>query len=147
MAMNRKTTLSQGNNPLKNPPVYSRVLIVDDEPLICWSLQSALMNKGLEVFTAVSFKDGMREIYAHCFDVLIVDLKLDESDGFNVIISAQDKNPSIKTILITACGDENSRHKANEFGVDLFVEKPLILSEMVNSVSLLIKKKSSTNPN
>lgn len=145
--MNRKATLSQGNNPCKHPPVHSRVLIVDDEPLICWSLRSALMNKGLEVFTAVSFKDGMREIYAHCFDVLIADLKLDESDGFNVIIEARNKNPLIKTIMITAFDDENSRHKADELDVNLFIEKPLILSEMVNSVSLLIKKKSSTNPN
>lgn len=145
--MNLNTTLNQSTNPYKNSLIQPRVLVVDDESLICWSLRSALMNKGLEVFTAVSFKDGMREIYSRNFDVLIADLKLDESDGFNVIIEARNKNPLIKTILITAFGDENSRHKADELAVDLFVEKPLVLSEIVTSVSLLIKKKTTTIPN
>ncbi|MDP3149591.1 MAG: response regulator [Ignavibacteria bacterium] len=145
--MNLISETNQGTNPYKNSLKQPRVLVVDDEPLICWSLRSAMMNKGFEVITAASFKDGIREIYSRSFDVLIADLKLDESDGFNVIISARDKNPSIKTILITAFGDENCRHKANELYVDLFVEKPLVLSEMVNSVSFLIDKKTTTNPN
>lgn len=145
--MNLSTTLNQGNNLYKNSLIQPRVLVVDDEPLICWSLRSALMNKGLEVFTAVSFKDGMREIYSRSFDVLIADLKLDESDGFNVIIEARNKNPLIKTIMITAFGDENSRRKADELDVNLFIEKPLVLSEMVNCVSLLVKKKTTSNPN
>ena len=100
------------------------------------------MKKGFEVITATSFKEGIREISSRNFDVLIADLKLDESDGFNVIVEARNKNPLIKTVMITAFGDETSRHKADEIDVNLFVEKPLNLSEMVHSVSLLIKKKS-----
>jgi DNA-binding response OmpR family regulator len=133
---------NQGINHFNNSVQKPCVLVVDDETLICWSLRSALMNKGFEVITATSFKDGIREIYSRNFDVLIADLKLDESDGFNVIMEARNKNPLIKTVMITAFGDENSRHKADELDVNLFVEKPLNLSEMVHSVSLLIKKKT-----
>ncbi len=133
---------NQGINHFNNSVQKPCVLVVDDETLICWSLRSALMNKGFEVITATSFKDGIREIYSRNFDVLIADLKLDESDGFNVIMEARNKNPLIKTIIITAFGDDNSRYKADELDVNLFVEKPLNLSEMVHSVSLLIKKKT-----
>lgn len=73
------------NNCIKKPCV----LVVDDETLICWSLRSALMNKEFEVITATSFQEGIREISSHNFDVLIADLKLDESDGFNVITEAR----------------------------------------------------------
>ena len=138
---------SNQNNIYKNCANKPRVLVVDDETLICWSLRSALMNKEFEVITATSFREGIREISSRNFDVLIADLKLDESDGFNVITEARKKNPLIKTVMITAFGDENSRHKADELDVNLFVEKPLNLSEIVHSVSLLIKKKTSPYPN
>ncbi len=140
--MNLMIESNQGINHFNNSVQKPCVLVVDDETLICWSLRSALMNKGFEVITATSFKDGIREIYSRNFDVLIADLKLDESDGFNVIMEARNKNPLIKTIIITAFGDDNSRYKADELDVNLFVEKPLNLSEMVHSVSLLIKKKT-----
>ncbi|MHB1687233.1 MAG: response regulator [Ignavibacteriaceae bacterium] len=145
--MNLSTVSNQGSNPYKNSLKQPRVLVVDDEPLICWSLRSALMNKGFEVTTATSFKEGIREIYSRNFDALITDLKLDESDGFNVIIQARNKNPLIKTVIITAFGNDNSRHKADELDVNLFVEKPLVLSEIVHSVSLLIEKKTPPYPN
>lgn len=122
-------------------------MVVDDETLICWSLRSALTKKGFEVITSTSFQEGIREISSRNFDVLIADLKLDEGDGFNVIAEARKKNPLIKTVMITAFGDENSRHKADELYVNLFVEKPLNLSEIVNSVSLLIKKQTPPFPN
>ncbi len=138
---------SNQNNFYKNCAKKPRVLVVDDETLICWSLRSALMNKEFEVITATSFQEGIRKISSRNFDVLIADLKLDESDGFNVITEARKKNPLIKTIMITAFGDENSRHKADELDVNLFVEKPLNLSEIVQSVSLLIKKKTPPFPN
>ena len=138
---------SNQNNFYKNCAKKPRVLVVDDETLICWSLRSALMNKEFEVITATSFQEGIREISSENFDVLIADLKLDESDGFNVITEARKKNPLIKTVMITAFGDENSRHKADELDVNLFVEKPLNLSEIVHSVSLLIKKKTPPYPN
>ena len=138
---------SNQNNFYNNCTKKPRVLVVDDETLICWSLRSALMNKEFEVITATSFQEGIREISSRNFDVLIADLKLDESDGFNVITEARKKNPLIKTVMITAFGDENSRHKADELDVNLFVEKPLNLSEIVHSVSLLIKKKTSPYPN
>lgn len=140
--MNLIINTNQGINSHKNSLKRPRVLVVDDEPLICWSLRSALMNNGFEVITATSFKEGIREISSRNFDVLIADLKLDESDGFNVIVEARNKNPLIKTVIITAFGDDNRRHKADELNVNLFVEKPLILSEMVYSVSLLIEKKT-----
>lgn len=140
--MNLIINTNQGINSHKNSLKQPRVLVVDDEPLICWSLRSALMNNRFEVITASSFKEGIREIYSRSFDVLIADLKLDESDGFNIIAEARNKNPLIKTIIITAFGDDNSRHKADELDVNLFVEKPLVLSEIVQSVSLLIKKKT-----
>ena len=138
---------SNQNNFYKNCAKKPRVLVVDDETLICWSLRSALMNKEFEVITATSFQEGIREISSENFDVLIADLKLDESDGFNVITEARKKNPLIKTVMITAFGDENSRHKADELDVNLFLEKPLNLSEIVQSVSLLIKKKNPPYPN
>ena len=138
---------SNQNNIYKNCANKPRVLVVDDETLICWSLRSALMNKEFEVITATSFREGIREISSRNFDVLIADLKLDESDGFNVITEARKKNPLIKTVMITAFGDENSRHKADELDVNLFLEKPLNLSEIVQSVSLLIKKKTPPFPN
>lgn len=145
--MNLMIESNQGINHFNNSVQKPCVLVVDDETLICWSLRSALMNKGFEVITATSFKDGIREIYSRNFDVLIADLKLDESDGFNVIMEARNKNPLIKTIIITAFGDDNSRYKADELDVNLFVEKPLNLSEIVQSVSLLIKKKNPPYPN
>ena len=145
--MNLSIESNLGRNPYKNSLKQPCVLVVDDETLICWALRSALMKKGFEVITAASFKEGMQEVYSRSFDVLIADLKLDESDGFNVIVEARNKNPLIKTIIITAFGDDNSRHKANELDVNLFVEKPLVLSEIVQSVSLLIKKKTPPYPN
>jgi len=101
-----------------------RILIVEDEPLIARRLEQfcrAILQDRLELVRSAQTFDGAgAELAAHAFDVVLLDLKLQERDGMELLASAV--AGSFHTIVVSANLDQALR--AFEFGVIDFVPKP-----------------------
>lgn len=114
------------------------ILIVDDEPLVCWSLKNALERAGFEVTTTESGEAAIQLLKDSFFDLIITDMNLPSRDGFEVARAGMGGPKQVPVIMVTAYGDESARERAERMGVSYVVDKPFDLSEMVNLARQLI---------
>lgn len=113
------------------------LLVVEDEPKAAVALQAYVEQQGWVCWTAATTEEALRLLAAHQPDALLVDLHLehcrhadDPADGFEVLRVAKARFPQIKTIVMTACGDETHQAMADALGADGFLTKPFCLDEV-----------------
>jgi two-component system response regulator AtoC len=107
-----------------------KILIVDDEYLIRWSLGQTLSQRGYEVFSAENGVKAIEAIRTEPFDYIITDLLMPEVNGWKVLETALQTWPQPRVIVITAHGKEGTREIAKEKGAWAYVEKPYILDKI-----------------
>src|SRR5512139_1278071 len=79
-----------------------RILVVDDEYLIRWSLQQELANDGYEVTTAEDGESALRLVRESPPDLVLLDIQLPGMDGIEVLQRIKANDPEIVVIMITA---------------------------------------------
>jgi len=114
--------------------VRRSVLIVDDEELIRRSLRMALDGAGYAAAVAGSGSDALAQMSAEPPDCLIIDLRLGDRDGLEVLQKARERHPGLKAIVITAHGDVDSAVRALRLGAFDFIKKPFDLEEILATV-------------
>ena len=110
------------------------VLIVDDEELIQRSLRIALEGAGYAVNLASSGAAALDSLRNESPDCMIIDLRLGDMNGLEVLEQARDRLSEAKTIVITAHGDLDSAVRALRLGAFDFIRKPFDLEEVIASV-------------
>jgi len=114
--------------------VRKSVLIVDDEELIRRSLRIALESNGYGVALATSGAEALAQLTSESPDCMIVDLRLGDMNGLEILERARDRLSETKTIVITAHGDMESAVRALRLGAFDFIRKPFDLEEVIASV-------------
>ncbi len=119
----------------KSPNV--RVLIVDDEPLIRWSLSATLTDRGYGVMEAgdgrgavEALKDTPRPI-----DVIMLDYRLPDSNSLQLLATIRAMSPRSSVVLMTAYGTPQLAAEALRLGAFCVVSKPLEMQEVADLVS------------
>ncbi len=116
-----------------------RILIVDDEKLIRWSLRQRLEAAGYEVLEAEDGAEGLERCRENV-DLVILDFRLPDTDGISLIPRIKQLDPDIVVILLTAYASVPSAIQAIKLGAYHYVNKPVELEEMV----LLVEKALET---
>jgi two-component system, NtrC family, response regulator AtoC len=120
-----------------------RVLVVDDEPLIRWSLSEALGDHGFEVTVA---GDGQAAVNALSDgplpDVVLLDYKLPDSNGLSLFQTIRDLVPTGHVILMTAFGTPEVTSNARDLGAYQVVIKPF----EVNDIAAMIRHAHAAGP-
>jgi two-component system response regulator AtoC len=114
--------------------VRQSVLIVDDEELIRRSLRMALEGAGYEVDTATSGAEALARLEGEPSDCVVIDLRLGDVSGLEVVRAARERVPDLKAIVITAHGDVDNAIAALRLGAFDFIRKPFDLEEVISSV-------------
>jgi DNA-binding NtrC family response regulator len=114
--------------------VRQSVLIVDDEELIRRSVRMALEGAGYSVTVSPSAADALRQVRDEPPDCALIDLRLGDGDGLDVLRAARERIPDLKAIVITAHGDVDSAVHALRLGAFDFIKKPFDLDEVIASV-------------
>ncbi|MBI5470895.1 MAG: response regulator [Ignavibacteriae bacterium] len=120
-------------------PEQYRVLIVDDERLVRWSLMKALQKANYLGTVAGTAEEALVQLRASTFDVMITDMRLPGIDGFALAAKAQESNPTCRVVMMTAFGDEASKERAKQMGIAYFIDKPINLADMVWMVQRILK--------
>ena len=108
-----------------------KILIVDDEFLIRWSLCQALSQEGYDVISVEDGKKAVEKAKAQHFDFIITDLVMPEVDGWEVLEIARQTNPPPRVIIITgAHGRGGTERMAKERGAWAYLEKPFIIDNI-----------------
>jgi len=115
--------------------VRQSVLIVDDEELIRRSVRIALEGAGYSVALAASGTEALRQLQDDPPDCVVIDLRLGDADGLDVLRTARARQPHLKAIVITAHGDVDSAVQALRLGAFDFIKKPFDLDEVLAAVA------------
>jgi DNA-binding NtrC family response regulator len=106
------------------------VLVVDDELLIRKSLSKVLRAKGYSVEVASSGAEGLEKAAAVRPQVMILDMRLPDTDGLSVLRQARQIDPLLQVIMITAFGDVPLAFEAAKLGAFNFLRKPYEMEDI-----------------
>jgi DNA-binding NtrC family response regulator len=105
------------------------LLIVDDEPAICASLSFALEDE-FRVFEAHAAQAALAAVRQKDIDVVLLDLKLGQTDGMEVLQQMKREKPALVIIMMTAFGSIHSSVAAMKAGAFYYITKPLDMDEL-----------------
>ena len=119
----------------KNSPQL-RVLIVDDEPLIRWSLAETLTDSGHSVIEAGDGEAAVHLLTAaeRPFDVVLLDYRLPDSNDLNLLATIRDLAPNSAVIMMTAFGTPEVAAGALQLGAYRVVVKPFEVHDIAELV-------------
>jgi len=101
-----------------------RILVVDDEEAIRFSLHEGLTHAGYNVRTATSGEECLETLKEWTPHLLLLDLRLTGKNGFQVLRDVKQLYPSILVIMMTAYGDTKGAVEAIKLGAINFLDKP-----------------------
>jgi DNA-binding NtrC family response regulator len=118
----------------KNPPML-RVLVVDDEPLIRWSLAETLSEMGHVVVEAGDGVSAIRALDEGApFDAVVLDYRLPDSNDLNLLATIRRLAPQAAVIMMTAFGTPEVTSGAIKLGAYRVVPKPFEMHDMADLV-------------
>ncbi len=107
-----------------------RILIIDDEKAIRWSLGEALAQVEYEIEEAPNGAQGIKKFEEDPVDCVILDLKLPDIDGIKVLKKIKEIVPDVAVIMMTAYGEVETAVEAIKGGAYDFIQKPFQLEKM-----------------
>jgi len=109
-----------------------RLLIVDDEETLTFSLYQTFINAPIEceVITASTGTEAVQRIEEGPFDVVITDIALPGVDGLDLLSIIKARHPQTRVIVITAYGSDEREEQAYLRGAEKYIEKPFDLREI-----------------
>ena len=119
-----------------------RILVVDDEMIVCDSCQRILEEEGYEVETALSGKEAFEKMKTHPFDIVITDLKMPGIGGMEILKSFRKDYPDSIIIMITGFSTVETAVEAMKLGAFDYIPKPFTPDEVSIVVKKAIEKKS-----
>ena len=112
-----------------------RVLVLDDEPIVCKRLQPALEKLGFAVDTFTQSVEAMHQVQQSAYDIVITDLKMKEIDGMRFLEEVKKQRPQTEVIVITGFATMETAKQSFQKGVFDFIAKPFKLSEIQDVVT------------
>ena len=107
-----------------------RVILLDDEPIVCERLKPALEKIGFYVEAYTESQDVIDRVSQEKFDVLVTDLKMQKPDGLDVMKFVKQQSPTTKVIIITGFATQETAAEAMESGAVEFIAKPFKISQL-----------------
>jgi len=111
-----------------------RILVVDDEKLIRFTLRESLAEEGYVVFEAASVAEARDLFEQHRFDCAVVDHKLPDGNGFELMMTYKELAPEVPVIMMTAYSTIEKAVEAMRRGAYTYLHKPFETEEMLLNV-------------
>ncbi len=120
------------------------ILIVDDDINLCTVLSDELNEIGYSSLFATNADDAFKILDGGIsFDLILLDLKMPEKDGFYVLKNLRQKGFDTKVIVLTAYADVKSAIESARLGASDFISKPYDLDELIITIRKVIQKENN----
>ena len=137
----RQMWLGRDETSSKEIPM-PRLLVVDDEESICFSMSEYFSLHGFKVDTACEIEEAEKLLHATNYKVVIQDLRLtmtNNHNGLDMIRLIREHDPQTRIIVLTAYGSAEIEDEARRCGADAFLRKPKPLSQVAQVVQGLLE--------
>jgi DNA-binding NtrC family response regulator len=116
---------------MTSAPASFRVLVVDDEPLIRWSVAETLGDAGHVVTEAPDAASTLRSLAtAPAPDVVLLDFRLPDSRDLTLLAGVRRLAPSAAVVMMTAFGENDVAESAEALGAWRVIDKPIDMREL-----------------
>jgi DNA-binding NtrC family response regulator len=123
-----------GKETMQEEKCQIRLLLVDDEEGYVDVLANRLSRRGIDVSKAYSGSEAIQMLRREDFDVAVLDLKMEDMDGIEVLKIFRTMVPEIRVIMLTGHGSETAAHQGMAFGAFDYLSKPCELSELTEKI-------------
>lgn len=113
----------------------SKLLVIDDEPNIRYSIQQVLAGQGLEVLGAESAEEGLALCAEHNPDVILLDIRLGQESGLELFDRLRHQSPKSLVVFITGHGTAETAIEAMKRGAYEYLVKPLDATQLQQVVA------------
>ncbi len=119
-------------------PAKNRILVVDDEEALRTVLAAELEGEGYQVTSAADGQEAINILGSLAFDLILLDIKMPNVDGFEVLKYAKERHPSTKIIMLTGFADLKNAIESKKLGAEDFVSKPYDLVDLLTTVERVL---------
>lgn len=119
----------------------ARILVIDDEELVRFTLQEILKSAGHEIVVAGNGREGVEVFNKQPCDLVVTDIIMPEKEGVETIIELRKVHPGLKVIAISGGGRTRNfdfLDLAQQFGADVTLSKPFGNKELLQAVDELL---------
>ncbi|MFH1540246.1 MAG: response regulator [Elusimicrobiota bacterium] len=127
-----------------------KVLVIEDDYSIREMLKDILIETGFDVVSATNGREGIKEIYQECPDVVLLDCMMPEMNGYEVVetIRKDQLFVNLPMIMLTANSSEADQVKGIQLGVDDYMTKPFSRQILIAKIKTMLNRKEiSINAN
>ena len=121
-----------------------KILIIDDEPDITYTIKNILEDNG---FAADTFNDpilGLNNYKVNFYDLVILDIKMPKINGFELYIKIREQDPKAKICFLTAITTFNEDFRKTRLALgktineDYFIQKPIKIQDLVKKLTSIM---------
>ncbi len=120
------------------------VLVVDDDKSILRTFTRILQRAGYHVEVAETGKEAVEKVSANSYDVALIDVRLPDMDGTDLLPTMQKNIPNAAKIVITGFPSMENGVKALDEGADAYLVKPLKPEELIAIIEEKLKEHQKT---
>ncbi|GHT16133.1 DNA-binding response regulator [Bacteroidia bacterium] len=116
-----------------------KILVVDDEPVICEVLEFNLANEGFDITCAHSAEEALKKLTPDC-SLILLDVMMGGMSGYKMAEQLRQKKNQIPIIFLTAKDTENDMLTGFSVGGDDYISKPFSIKEVIARVKAVLKR-------
>ncbi|MBQ7862428.1 MAG: response regulator transcription factor [Clostridia bacterium] len=117
-----------------------KILVIEDDKDLCRSMCSYLNISGYDAVGALDAKAAYENMYSTVFDLIISDIMLPDTDGFEIAKSIRSTDAEMPIIFVTARDDFFSKQRGFLTGIDDYIVKPVDLQELVLRIGAVLRR-------
>ncbi len=121
------------------------ILIVDDDKNLCTVLSEELNEIGFKTSFVNSADEAVEKVAEGNKDLMLLDLKMPEKDGFYVLNKLKERDIKVKIIVLTAYADVQSAIDSTKLGANDFISKPYDLDDLIITVRKVLNVEDDEN--
>lgn len=126
--------------PQKQTTPQVSLLLVDDEVGFVEVLSKRITRRGMTVTAASSGAEAIQTLRRRDFDVAVLDLKMEDMDGIEVLKIFKKMAPAMPVIMLTGHGSESSAREGIKFGAYDYLTKPYELEDLIQKIKQAIRQ-------
>ena len=115
-----------------------KVLVVDDEAVVVYSIRKILARKGFAVEAAYNCKDALAQVFSQDYDLVLLDMRMPDGNGLDLLPKVKARQPNLRVVIVTGYASIDTAVEAIRKGASDYMPKPFTAEELYSMASRVL---------